>query len=693
MSYFLFTTANNQFAEMCHKEHAEKVGSFTSEDITAQRSNVGEAPEHLPTSGMLQGSPVRAASLSHTEYKKHIQELARFAYSPRTVTTSKPYECGLQGERIRLKGLPQIQEQISTKSVSFHCPECGVGFQSSSHLTMHWRVHMNMESRKTPSSLEPGQPVPPHGIQARERLHFCAVCGKSFQRYLDFLQHQKGHDEAKPHPCAQCEIVFMFQSDLEIHEESHLEEVLCEHAVCGKNCICDISLQLHFACQLRKCSKSGLQSHEPLHQKAGSEEEPYLCGLCKQQFKLKVNLETHYRYCHKEWVLKRKLKCSAQNSLLQRKKIPAKQEHTKPAPNDSSNGSQNSGPPSLPSCTLCSCSYCGKWFVSKFSLHEHQKRHKHGGAVKRNKKAGGFGGSLLARVTKKLHKCQDCGKKFVYKWQLVEHLKVHAQEKQPLPLYHGNILEHEGDLDKQCEVHTKKRARKNGKHSKSASMPALTVDQRRQTEELLCEQCGKIFTKRYMLQHQAFHAGLRYKCLLCEKIFSFRSGTYSHLRRHWQKGDFTPCSQGKKRGSSILCLCMIEKIYMGPGPPLQQSAEEHPALDRVPQAIEGSPAKSLGSDCRLDVQPHSHSIGKQGEQAEQEQKRDWKLALDQYQSSFPRHYKCPDCGKEFAYMAFLMMHRKTHTSKRVYQCADCGKKFINSFYLGIHRKKHVKESA
>ncbi|KAJ6655084.1 hypothetical protein lerEdw1_005988, partial [Lerista edwardsae] len=597
----LLFAADNQVAEMCHEEYAEDVGLFTSEDITAQHGNVGEAPEHLPTSGMWQGSTVRAESLSHTEYRKRIQELARFAYSPRTVTTSKPYECGLRGERFQLKGLPQIHEQVSTKNVSVHCPECGVGFQSSSHLRMHWRVHIDMstESRKTPSSLEPGKPVPLLGIQARGRLHLCVLCGKSFQRYFDFLQHQKGHDEAEPHPCAQCEIVFMFQSDLEIHEESHLEEVLCEHAVCGKNCICDISLQLHFACQLRKHSKSGLQSHEPLHQKACSEEKPYLCGLCKQQFKLKINLETHYMYCHKEWVLKHNFKCSAQNSLLQHKKVQANQEHTKPAPSDSSNGVQNSGPPSLPSCTLCSCSYCGKWFVSKFSLRKHQKRHKHGGAVKRDKKVGftgGFGGSLLAHVTKKLHRCQECGMKFVYKWQLVAHLKVHAQEKQPLPLHHGNILEHGSDLDKQCQVHTKKWARKNGKHSKSASVHALTVDQRRRAEEQLCEQCGKIFKKHYMPQHLAFHAGLRYKCLLCEKILSFQSGISYHLRRHCQQGDFAPCSDGKKRGGSNYCLCMMEKIYVAPGPPLPQSAKECSALDRVPQPSEDFPAKSLGAE-------------------------------------------------------------------------------------------------
>ncbi|XP_066487090.1 zinc finger protein 667-like isoform X2 [Tiliqua scincoides] len=688
-------TSNDQPTKRCREECAEQVGHFSlvhgrSEEVTAQHGNVGGAPELLHMSVMQQESPLRAELLPQAEYRKSIQELAQFAYSPRTVTVSKPFGHSECGKRFQRKWLPQVRQKIDTKNVSFRCPECGVGFPSNSQLRMHWRVHIHAgtDGRKTSPSLEPGQPVHPQESRAGEKLHLCALCGKSFQRYLSFLQHQKGHDEAGPQPCAQCEVVFMFQSDLEIHEESHLEEVLGAQATCGTNCICDISLQLHFASQLRKCVESsqfGLQSHEQLHQKVRCKEKPYSCGQCEQRFTLEVNLEAHYRYRHKEWLLKHQLNCCVPNCLLQHRKVQTKQKSPRSAPSDGSIGFRSSG---LPSCTLRSCSYCGKWFVSKFRLRKHQKRHNHGGAAKRDQKMGfmgGFGGPPLAHVIKKLHSCQECGKKFVYKWQRDAHLKGHAREKQPLSLHRENVLVHEMVLGQHHQVPAKRGASKNGKRGQRCAEEQLC----------LCEECGKVFRKNYLPVHQAFHAGLRHKCLLCEKIFNFRSGAIRHLRRHWQKGDFSPCLEGKKRGSSRPCVCMIERISMGP------QHKQQNAVDRVPRPSEGSPTKnlhavhgqSLGSDCGLGVQPHGPLRGQQEDQVEHEQRCDWKLKLQQYQNSVLRQFKCPDCEKEFAHMAFLMMHRRTHKSKQLYQCTECGKNFISSFYLGLHRKRHVKESA
>ncbi|XP_053122333.1 zinc finger protein 82-like isoform X2 [Hemicordylus capensis] len=510
----------------------------------------------------------------------------------------KPYSCDQCGLKFILEVNLEMHHRYHhelllkrklnyMKDVSFPCSECGIHFPSCSHLRMHQWAHIRELTDSESISLVHVHPSHLQGSQAK-KLHLCASCGKSFSRYLGLLQHQKAHDEAKPQPCAQCGIIFMYQTDLEMHEENHLEEALCEYAACGKNCICECSLQLHFASNSGKHMgerESDSQGHQPLHQETHSEEEkPFLCCQCGLLFKLKVNLEAHYRYQHKELLLEHKLNGTFQTPLLFHWKFHANQEYKQSVPGSSRDDSWSSCSPSQVSCTDC-----GKWFASESRLHKHREKHKakgHRGAAKNGKRvvfARGAGGSTMASVTKKLHKCQECGKKFVYKWQLISHLKGHTDEKCYQCPRCGKKIEHEASLREHCRKHAEEeRAYQRDKQWESSSALADAVNDAEGKQLCQCGVCGRILSKGYLPDHWAFHSGLRYKCLLCGKICNFRSGASFHIKHHRKAGDFSACPKCRKKKN---CLCIMERFYIDPGP------QHRPGLEGTRPPSEGYPGK------------------------------------------------------------------------------------------------------
>ncbi|NXB69155.1 ZN528 protein, partial [Struthidea cinerea] len=36
-------------------------------------------------------------------------------------------------------------------------------------------------------------------------------------------------------------------------------------------------------------------------------------------------------------------------------------------------------------------------------------------------------------------------------------------------------------------------------------------------------------------------------------------------------------------------------------------------------------------------------------------------------------YECPECGKVFQWISYLIIHQQTHTGERPFCCTDCGK--------------------
>ncbi|XP_054847580.1 zinc finger protein 135-like isoform X2 [Eublepharis macularius] len=580
-------SSNERFRQVTSKRHAEmleppKMVGGRSEEEGAQYGDLGAPPpEQVPV--MQQGSLRRDQHRPPLE--KAVPAKASSTYSQEA---PKPYQCRECGKRFRMKGLLRIHQRVSLRKLSLPCPKCSICFPGIRYLRSHQRIH----SRTRVDSGGADGLGTCRGSQSEERWYFCAGCGESFHRYLGFLQHQKTHGEVRRWLCIQCGVTFPYQSDLEMHEERHLDEALYSCAPCGENCVCEPSLLLHFAPHLGKrveSSGAGLQEDKSQHWEAkGMQEKPYSCLQCGQRFRLETNLKVHYRYCLKA----RLQKYRYSGTPAEHQKASDTKAHNTSVPRASGN---SSCPPSQASCAPWACSDCGKRFTSRQSLCKHQRRHRaeeHWSAAGLNKSVhptSVFGGSVAVGVTKKLHKCLECGKRFVYKWQLVMHVKTHAKDNcYPCPFCRESFG-CRGSIWKHLRMHLKERSR-SGQRRKDFGVPALAMKRRKQGEKKLhvCAECGQSFTQSYFSAHKAWHAGVRYRCLWCGKLSSFKSTGYRHLQHHRDKGDFLTCPKCGNGDASKKCFCLLERIYIEQKPrppPGSQEEMSRPTKDSCGKRI------------------------------------------------------------------------------------------------------------
>ncbi|NXX65534.1 ZN581 protein, partial [Spizella passerina] len=54
----------------------------------------------------------------------------------------------------------------------------------------------------------------------------------------------------------------------------------------------------------------------------------------------------------------------------------------------------------------------------------------------------------------------------------------------------------------------------------------------------------------------------------------------------------------------------------------------------------------------------------------------------------PGRFRCPDCGRGFAYLSYLRRHRIAHTELKPHLCRTCGKGFKRASHLERHRRTH-----
>lgn len=134
---------------------------------------------------------------------------------------------------------------------SYMCPECGKGFNKTSHLTKHQRTHTG------------------------ERPYQCPVCGKGFSDRSNFSTHQRVHTGEKPYRCPECGKCFSQSSSLVIHRRTHTGERPYVCAECGK-----------------RFSNS---SHFSAHRRTHTGERPYTCPACGRGFRRSTDLHKHQR--------------------------------------------------------------------------------------------------------------------------------------------------------------------------------------------------------------------------------------------------------------------------------------------------------------------------------------------------------------------------------------------------------------
>ncbi|KAM4033967.1 uncharacterized protein ACNLHF_020688 isoform 2-T2 [Anomaloglossus baeobatrachus] len=223
----------------------------------------------------------------------------------------------------------------------FSCLLCGKTFSRNANLIQHQRIHN------------------------AERPFICPECGKYFGRKSDLLQHQRIHTGEKPFSCEECGKCFTQKSSLIQHQRFHTGERPFSCSECGK---CFIT-------------KSDLVKHWKIH----TGERPFSCSECRKRFICKSALVEHQRIHtgEKPFSCLECGRCFTQkSSLVEHQRI-----HTGEKP--------------------LFCLECGKCFAKRSGLFMHQRSH----------------------TGLKPFACLECGKCFTQKAGLAEHHKIHTVQK------------------------------------------------------------------------------------------------------------------------------------------------------------------------------------------------------------------------------------------------------------------------
>ncbi|XP_068179798.1 uncharacterized protein zgc:66448 [Antennarius striatus] len=262
-------------------------------------------------------------------------------------------------------------------------------------------------------------------------------------------------------------------------------------------------------------------------------------------------------------------------------------------------------------------------------------------ATEDDKKAEREWGAGTTRPKRCRLSCKECGKTFSRRetFNLHRHFHAHEDELSPLTCKDcGLTFQHRRGLMKHRKEHKEKVER------------LLTPKKEVETTEegsFQCAECVRIFsTVDKLRDHSCSGAAEKpYHCPLCRQEFQFKVSVTKHMISHSQESTFT-CQECSQTFPNTIALRYHQRC--------------HTAL---------KPYKC----------PECGMVFKHYSVMEDHRRK---------HTDNTRSHLCNVCGKTFKYSSLLHQHQYLHTGQKPFRCPECGKKFAFAQNMKAHCRQH-----
>lgn len=249
---------------------------------------------------------------------------------------------------------------------------------------------------------------------------------------------------------------------------------------------------------------------------------------------------------------------------------------------------------------------------------------------------------LTAKQKKCRLVCKECGKRFTRRetFNLHRHFHAHEDELTPLTCKEcGLTFQHRSSLIKH-----------RNEHRESEEPQLITPKKEVQTMEegiFQCAECERIFsTVSQLRDHNCSNTVEKpYHCPLCRQDFQFKVSVTKHMMTHSHESAFT-CQECSQTFPNTTALRFHQRCHAALKP------YECPECGMVFKHY------SVMEDHRRKHTDNSRS------------------------------HLCNICGKTFKYSSLLHQHQYLHTGQKPFRCPECGKKFAFAQNMKAHCRQH-----
>lgn len=237
--------------------------------------------------------------------------------------------------------------------------------------------------------------------------------------------------------------------------------------------------------------------------------------------------------------------------------------------------------------------------------------------------------------------CKECGKRFTRRetYNLHRHFHAHEDELTPLTCKEcGLTFQHRSSLIKHRHEHKEK--------EEQLLIPKKEV-QPMEVGSFECAECERVFsTVSKLRDHNCCNTVEKpYHCPLCRQDFQFKVSVTKHMMTHSKESNFA-CQECSQTFSNATALRFHQRC--------------HTALKPY--------------EC-----PECGMVFKHYSVMEDHRRR---------HTDNTRSHLCNICGKTFKYSSLLHQHQYLHTGQKPFRCPECGKKFAFAQNMKAHCRQH-----